>query len=195
MVQGHIGNLFRQQWNVHYLCLPDLACCCHCVRISCRKNHLFGRATDLKKWHSFFFFCLVSFIQLRLLFPSQAERGPEGADRGKAHLNGVRFNSNWVFFTNNDCLKVGIQFQKFLKIPKFGLTEGVIFNSENGKLSCWQKWGNRQISEMSGENSKKIFCIASCGLLPTLKKKIWVPHPPRPTGHRCKVGKVGSRFW
>ena len=39
------------------------------------------------------------------------------------------------------------------------------------------------------------FCIASCSLLPTLKKKFRVPRPPRPTGHRCKVGKVGSRFW
>ena len=26
--------------------------------------------------------------------PSRAEGGPEGADRGKAHLNDVRFNSN-----------------------------------------------------------------------------------------------------
>ena len=44
------------------------------------------------------------------------------------------------FFTNNDCLKVDIQFQKFLKILKFG--------------------------------------IASCGLLPTLKKNfgIFSPH-------------------
>ena len=92
-------------------------------------------------------------------------------------------------------MKVDIQFQKFLKIPKFGLTEGVIFNSENGKLSWAEKGQYRQISEMSGENSKIFFSIASCGLLPTLKKKIWVPRPPRPTGHRCKVGKVGSRFW
>ena len=98
------------------------------------------------------------------------------------------------FFTNDD-LKVDIQFQKFLKISKFGLAEGVIFNSENGKLSCSQKSQFRQISEMGGENSKKNFCIASCGLLPTLKKKFWVPRPPRPTGHRCKVGKVGSIFW
>ena len=57
------------------------------------------------------------------------------SDQGQAHLNDVRFNSNWVFFTNNDCLKVDIQYQKSLKIPKFGLTEGVIFNSENCKLS------------------------------------------------------------
>ena len=63
----------------------------------------------------------------------------EGAGRGKALLNDVRFNSNCVFFTSYDCLKIVIQFQKFLKIPKFGLTEGVIFNSENGKLSCSQK--------------------------------------------------------
>ena len=62
-----------------------------------------------------------------------------------------------IFFTNNDCLKVDIQYQKSLKIPKFGLTEGVIFNSENSKLSCWQKWQYRQISEMVGENSKKFF--------------------------------------
>ena len=27
-------------------------------------------------------------------FPSRAEVGPEEADRGKAHLNDVRFNSN-----------------------------------------------------------------------------------------------------
>ena len=74
--------------------------------------------------------------------------------RGKAHLNDVRFNSNSVFFTNNDCLKVDIQYQKFLNIPKFGLTEGVIFNYENGKLSCSQKSQFRQISEMGGENSK-----------------------------------------
>ena len=58
------------------------------------------------------------------------------------------------FFTHDDCLKVDIQYQKILKIPKFGLTEGVIFNSENGKLSCWQKWQYRQISEMGGENFK-----------------------------------------
>ena len=45
-----------------------------------------------------------------------------------------------VFFTNDDCLKIDIQYQKFLKIPKFGLTEGVIFNSENGKLSWAEKW-------------------------------------------------------
>ena len=56
--------------------------------------------------------------------------------RAEAHLNDVRFNSNWVFFTHDDCLKIDIQYQKILKIPKFGLTEGVIFNSENGKLSC-----------------------------------------------------------
>merc|ERR1712001_575312 len=110
-------------------------------------------------------------------------------------MGDVRFNSNCVFFTNNDCLKIDIQYQKILKIPKFGLTEGVIFNSENGKLSCWQKRQYTQISEMGGENSKIFFCIASCGLLPTLKKKFWVPRPPRPTGHRCKVGKVGSRYW
>ena len=30
-----------------------------------------------------------------------------------------------VFFTNDDCLKIDIQYQKFLKIPKFGLTEDV----------------------------------------------------------------------
>ena len=53
----------------------------------------------------------------------------------EAHLNDVIFNSIQIFFTNNDCLKVDIQYQKFLKIPKFGLAEGVIFNSENGKLS------------------------------------------------------------
>ena len=99
------------------------------------------------------------------------------------------------FFTNDDCPKVDIQFRKFLKIPKFGLTEGVIFNSENCKLSWFQKCQYRQISEMGGENSKIFFCIASCGLLPTLKKKFRVLRPPRPTGHRCKVGKVGSRFW
>ena len=128
-------------------------------------------------------------------FPSRAKGGPAGANQGKAHLNDIRFNSNWVFFTHDNCLKIDIQYQKSLKIPKFGLTEGIIFNSENCKLSWWQKWGNRQISEMSGENSKKIFCIASCGLLPSLKKIFWVQRPPRPTGHRCKVGKVGSRFW
>ena len=33
----------------------------------------------------------------------------------------------------------GIQFQKFLKIPKFGPTKGVIFNSENCKLSWSEK--------------------------------------------------------
>ena len=44
-----------------------------------------------------------------------------------------------VFFTNDDCLKIDIQYQKFLKILKFGLTEGVIFNSENGKLSWSEK--------------------------------------------------------
>ena len=31
---------------------------------------------------------------IRTYYPSQAEGGPEGADRGKAHLNDVRFNSN-----------------------------------------------------------------------------------------------------
>ena len=118
--------------------------------------------------------------------PSRVEEGPEGADRGEAHLNDVRFNSNWVFFTNNDCLKIDIQYQKFLKIPKFGLTEGVIFNSENGKLSCSQKWWYRQISEMGGENSKKFFCIASCGLLPTLKKKFGSRAPPGPLGTGAK---------
>ena len=41
-----------------------------------------------------------------------------------------------VFFTNDDCLKIDITYQKFLKIPRFGITEGVIFNSENCKLSC-----------------------------------------------------------
>ena len=120
---------------------------------------------------------ISSLYSLRLyptaVFPSRAKGGPEGADRGKAHLNDVRFNSNWVFFTHDDCLKIDIQYQKSLKIPKFGLTEGVTFNSENGKLSWWQKWWYRQISEMSGENSKKFFSIASCGLLPTLKKKFW----------------------
>ena len=69
------------------------------------------------------------------IVPSQA--------KGEAHLNDVRFNSNWVFFTNNDCLKVDIQFQKFLKSPNFGLTEGVIFNSENCKLSLLLKWQYR----------------------------------------------------
>ena len=47
------------------------------------------------------------------------------------------------FFTNDD-LKVDIQFQKFLKIPKFGLTEGVIFNSENCKLRWAEKSQYRQ---------------------------------------------------
>ena len=28
------------------------------------------------------------------IYPSRAEGGPEGADRGEAHLNDVRFNSN-----------------------------------------------------------------------------------------------------
>ena len=131
-----------------------------------------------------------------LVYFSQPSRGrPVRADRGEAHLNDVRFNSNWVFFTHDDCLKIDIQYWKSLKIPKFGLTEGVIFNSENGKLSWAEKGQYRQISEMSGENSKIFFSIASCGLLPTLKKKFRVPRPPRPTGHRCKVGKVGSRFW
>jgi len=118
---------------------------------------------------------------------SQPSRGrPDRADRGKAHLNDVRFNSNWVFFTHDDCLKIDIQYQKFLKIPKFGLTEGVIFNSENCKLSLSQKWGNRQISEMGGENSKIFFCIASCGLLPTLKKKFGSRAPPGPLGTGAK---------
>ena len=45
-----------------------------------------------------------------------------------------------VFFTNDDCLKIDIQYQKFLKNPKFGLAEGVIFNYENCKLSWSQKW-------------------------------------------------------
>ena len=65
-----------------------------------------------------------------------------------AHLNDVRFNSNWVFFTHDDCLKVDIQYQKFLKIPKFGLTEGIIFNSESCKLSWSWKWMVWQISEI-----------------------------------------------
>ena len=30
--------------------------------------------------------------------------------RGKAHLNDVRFKSNWVFFTNIDCMKIDIQY-------------------------------------------------------------------------------------
>ena len=42
-----------------------------------------------------------------------------------------------------------------------------IFNSENCKLSCSAK--------------------------PSLKKNFWVLRPLRPTGYRCKVGKVGSR--
>ena len=54
-------------------------------------------------------------------------------------LNDVKFNSNLIFSSNNDYLKVDIQFQKFLKIPKFGLTEGIIFNSENCNLSLLQK--------------------------------------------------------
>ena len=74
---------------------------------------------------------------IRAYIPSRAKGGPEGANLGKAHSNDIKFNLNWVLFTNDDCLKVDIQFQKSLKIPKFGLTEGVIFNSENGKLSCW----------------------------------------------------------
>ena len=91
------------------------------------------------------------------------------------------------FFTNDDCLKVNIQFQKFLKIHKFGLTEGIIFNSENCKLSLFcSKCQYRQISEMGGENSKKIFCIASCGLLPTLKKKFGSCASPGPLGTGAK---------
>ena len=78
--------------------------------------------------------------------------GLEGADWGEAHLNDVRFNSNWVFFTNDDCLKVDIQFQKCL------------FNSENCKLSCGEKWWYWQISEMGGETSKKNFSIAPYGV-------------------------------
>ena len=97
-------------------------------------------------------------------YPSRAEGGSGGADRGKACLNDIRFNSNWVFSTNEDCLKVDIQFKKFLKNLKFGLTEGIIFNSENCKLSCSQKWQFWQISEMGGQNFKKKFCIASCGI-------------------------------
>ena len=41
--------------------------------------------------------------------PSRVEGGPEGADRGKAHLNDeMMLDSIQIefFFTNNDCLKV-----------------------------------------------------------------------------------------
>ena len=98
------------------------------------------------------------------IFPAEPRetRSPKGADRSEAHLNDVRFKLS--FFINDDCLKVDIQFQKFLNIPKFGLTEGVIFNSENCKLSWWQKRQCRQISEMGRENSKKKFCIAFRGV-------------------------------
>ena len=99
--------------------------------------------------------CTNLFSKECLSQPSQ--RRPVRADRGKAHLNDVRFNSNWVFFTHDDCLKIDIQYWKSLKIPKFGLTEGVIFNSENCKLSLSQKLQYRQISEMDGENSKIFF--------------------------------------
>ena len=128
----------------------------------------------------------VERIQLWMFFPAQLREAPKGPTKAGLSLNDVRFNLNWVFFINDDCLKVDIQFRKFLKIPKFGLTEAVIFNSENCKLSWFQKWQYRQISEMSGENSKIFFSIASCGLLPTLKKKFGSRAPPGPLGTGAK---------
>ena len=95
-------------------------------------------------------------------FPSRDKGGSEGANRGKAHLNDVRFNSNWVFFTHDDCLKIDIQFQKILKIPKFGLTEGVIFNSSILKTASWV-WSKNEY-EMGGVKSKNFSRIASYGV-------------------------------
>ena len=48
---------------------------------------------------------------------------------------------------------------------------------------------------MSGEKSKIFFSIASCGLLPTLKKKFWVPRPPPGTlGTGAKWARWGPDF-
>ena len=100
---------------------------------------------------------------------------PSWAD---AHLDDIRFNSNWVFFTNEDCLKIDIQYQKILKIPKFSLTEGVIFNSENCKLSWAEKSQYRQISERD-ERSKfqKKFLHSFLWCIAIFEKKFQGPAP------------------
>ena len=152
-------------WTPHFSEIRGLCW----IKFSTKMLHLFSRIFEyekkfLKKYFGSWYDFVITIWKIQKESFSQPSRGrPVRADRGEAHLNDVRFNSNWVFFTHDDCLKIDIQYWKSLKIPKFGLTEGVIFNSENGKLSCSEKWWYRQISEMGRENSKKFSRIASCG--------------------------------
>ena len=46
-------------------------------------------------------------------------------------LNVIRFNSKLSFFSNIDCLKVDIQFQKFLKIVKLPITKVLYLTKKN----------------------------------------------------------------
>ena len=45
--------------------------------------------------------------------------------RAEAHLNDVRFNSNWVFFTNNDFWRWIFNFRSFWKFPNLALLKAL----------------------------------------------------------------------
>ena len=54
-------------------------------------------------------------------------------------LNVIRFNSKLSFFSNIDCLKVDIQFQKFLKIVKLPITKVLYLTQKKFLWLCMNK--------------------------------------------------------
>ena len=131
------------------------------------------------------------FLKSFEIFPAEPRESPKELTEARMSLNDTRFNSNWVFFPPI-YLKIDIQFQKFWKLAKFGPTKGIIFNSENCKLTWMWKC---QLVNIWDEQRKLFFQHSILWSMAIFRKKIFVPRPPRPTGHRCKVCKVGSRFW
>ena len=118
-------------------------------------------------------------------FPSWAEGGPGGADWGEAHLNDVRFNSKLVFFTNNDCLKVDIQFQRSLKIPKFGLTEFLTY-SQKKFLSRKLYW-----NILLKPPSVVFFCLLKAREYATTTEwPIWISIPGNASSMKSKMMPV-----
>ena len=130
-----LGNFKHCLWYVALFKVPPL----------CKKSY-FSFILQYTIWMVIDLSSMVQVQKIQLhnfvifLFPSQPKRWPIDYHKARMSLNDVRFNSNWVFFSNNNCLQVDIQFQKFMITSKFGLAEGVIFNFENGKLSWREKW-------------------------------------------------------
>ena len=121
-----LGNFKHCLWYVALFKVPPL----------CKKSY-FSYILQYTIWMVIDLSSMVQVQKIQLhnfvifLFPSQTKRWPIGHRETRMSLNDLRSNSNRVFSSNNDYLKVNIQFQKFLKIC---LTESAIFNSE---ISSW----------------------------------------------------------